>query len=204
MTARRGGRNRRTAAVLAIVAIGMVGMSFAAVPLYRLFCQVTGFGGTTQVADHGSGEIFDRVITVRFNADIASDLPWRFKPAQTEIAVRVGENAQAFYHARNLSTESVTGSAVFNVTPPLMGPYFAKIECFCFTEQTLAPGESVDMGVSFFIDPAIMDDPDLAGVKEITLSYSFYRVPPDAGGDMKVASHGEGLNEQEGTLDHGR
>lgn len=204
MTARSGARNRRTAAVLAVVAIGMVGVSFAAVPLYRLFCQVTGFGGTTQVADRGSGEMFDRVITVRFNADIAGDLPWRFKPAQTEIAVRVGENAQAFYLARNLSPESVTGSAVFNVTPPLMGAYFAKIECFCFTEQTLAPGESARMGVSFFIDPAIMDDPDLDGVTEITLSYSFYRVPPDADEELKVASHGEGMNAQQGTSDHGR
>lgn len=168
-------RNGRTATVLALVAVGMVGMSFAAVPLYRLFCQVTGYGGTTQVAEVLPDEIFDRVIKIRFNADKETDLPWYFRPAQREVSLRVGESGIAFYRAQNLGDERITGTAVYNVTPLKVGPYFAKIDCFCFTEQVLEPGAEADLPVTFFIDPAIMDDADMDDVKVITLSYTFYR-----------------------------
>ncbi len=172
-------RNRRTAAVLALVAVGMVGMSFAAVPLYRLFCQVTGYGGTTQVAEVLPDKIFDRVIKIRFNADKETDLPWHFQPAQREVSLRVGESGLAFYRARNLGDERIMGTAVYNVTPLKVGPYFAKIDCFCFTEQVLEPGAEADLAVTFFIDPAIMEDADMDDDKVITLSYTFYRGTED-------------------------
>ncbi len=170
-------RNTATGLVLLAVAAGMVGMSFAAVPLYRLFCQVTGFGGTTQTAKAAPAVAGKRIITVRFNANVNSQLPWRFAPIEPELRLRVGEQRLAVWRATNLSKEPVTGAATYNVTPAKAGKYFNKIACFCFEEQRLEAGQSVDMPVSFFIDPAIADDPNLAEVKTITLSYTFFRAP---------------------------
>lgn len=168
--------NSRLAVILAVVVVAMVGMAFASVPLYRVFCQVTGFGGTPKIATNAYDlPILDREMTVSFNADTASGLPWRFEPVQHKIKLRVGEEALIFYRAVNDSDEAVVGTAVFNVTPLKAGSYFSKIECFCFTEQKLNPHESVEMPVTFFIDPAIADDPNLEEVKEITLSYTFYK-----------------------------
>ena len=168
-------RNRRTMAALLGVAAFMVGMSFAAVPLYDLFCRVTGFAGTTQVADAGSDVVLDRTIKVRFDAS-TMDMPWQFRPVQREMTVRLGETALAFYEAHNPTDEPVTGTASFNVTPYSTGGYFAKIECFCFTEQTLQPGETVQMPVTFYVDPEIVDDREAGRVPVITLSYTFYGV----------------------------
>jgi cytochrome c oxidase assembly protein subunit 11 len=177
-----GGRaNRRLAAGLFALTAIMIGLSFAAVPLYRLFCQVTGYAGTTQRADAPSGTVLDREIVVRFDANASSDLPWSFRPAQREVRLKIGENVLAFYEAASRAEVPVTGTATFNVTPEIAGSYFNKVACFCFTEQTLQPGQTVDMPVSFFIDPAIVDDPDAKAITEITLSYTFFRVnKPDA------------------------
>lgn len=175
MSGRLQRRKAATAALLAGVVLGMVGLSFAAVPLYRLFCQATGFGGTTQRAEAAPGAASGRVITVRFNADVDPGLPWRFEPAERAIRIKVGEEATAFYRAENLSHEVVIGSAVFNVTPLKAGLYFDKIQCFCFAEQRLEPGASEDMPVVFFVSPDILKDRNLDDVRTITLSYTFYR-----------------------------
>ncbi len=185
-------RNRTTLAALALLVAGMGGLTAAAPELYRMFCQVTGYGGATQLADAAPEAAAERFITVRFNADVGRDIPWRFRPVQRAITLRVGETAMAYYSAENLSDGVVTGSAVFNVTPYKAGPYFSKIACFCFTEQMLAPGERVEMPVSFFVDPAIMDDDDLDDVKTITLSYTFFRKadapePPEPVAESRLA-----------------
>jgi cytochrome c oxidase assembly protein subunit 11 len=171
------GRNGRTALVLSGVVAGMVGLSFASVPLYKLFCQVTGYGGTTQRAEQGADRVVERMVTVRFNADTARDMPWVFRPVQRQIEVKVGENHLAYYRAENRTSQTIVGTATFNVTPAKAGLYFSKIDCFCFTEQVLKPGESVEMPVSFFVDPAIVEDRNLDEVKTITLSYTFFRAP---------------------------
>lgn len=183
---KNAGRNRIVAVALLLVVGGMTGLSFAAVPLYRLFCQVTGFGGTTQTALAAPDAVSDRVITVRFNADTAPDLPWTFRPVQHELAIRVGEEKLAFYEATNRSKETLTGTAVFNVTPLKAGLYFSKVHCFCFDEQQLKPGESAEMPVSFFIDPEIMQDPNLDDVETITLSYTFFPALSEDGGSRKT------------------
>ncbi len=188
-----GARNRVTALAAAGVVVGMVGMVYAAVPLYQMFCQVTGFGGTTQVAAAAPAEIGARIITVRFNADTARDMPWNFRPQQRAITLRVGEQALAIYEASNPSDQRIVGSATFNVTPAKAGAYFNKIECFCFTEQALAPGQRVDMPVSFFVDPEISDDPNLDDVKTITLSYTFFQVAGSSveiDANKKIAANG--------------
>jgi len=172
-------RNRRLALISFIGAAGMVGASYAAVPLYEIFCQVTGYGGTTQTAEVAPDKILDRKMTIRFNADVDRKLPWKFAAVQDRVEVRVGENALAFYRARNTSDRAVVGTATFNVTPLKAGQYFNKIECFCFTEQRLEAGSEVDMPVSFFVDPAIADDPNLNDVTEITLSYTFFQTEAD-------------------------
>jgi cytochrome c oxidase assembly protein subunit 11 len=182
--ASRTARNRTVVLLSLGVVAAMFGLVAASVPLYQLFCQVTGFGGTTQRAEAPSAVVSDRTITVRFNADVNSRLPWRFHPEQRDLTLAIGESGLAFYQASNLSPRAITGTATFNVTPYKAGPYFNKIECFCFTEQTLQPGETVDMPVTFFIDPAILDDPNLADVHTITLSYTFFEAvdgnPPAA------------------------
>ncbi len=167
--------NRKVALIFSCVALGMLGMSYAAVPLYRIFCQVTGYGGTTQRATASSTKVLDRKITVRFDANV-NGLPWKFEPVATRMDVRIGENSLAFYRATNMSDKPSTGTASFNVTPEITGGFFNKLACFCFTEQTLAPGESIDMPVSFFVDPTLVDDKDATKVSEITLSYTFYPV----------------------------
>jgi len=168
-------RNRR----LMLTCVGVVGFmvagSFASVPLYRLFCQVTGFGGTPLRAERAPDAAAERTIVVRFNADIDPTLPWQFRPAQREIRVKLGEDTLAFYNAVNRSGAAATGNAMFNVTPDKAGQYFNKIDCFCFKEQTLAPGQSADMPVNFFVDPALMKDVNMDDVKTITLSYTFFR-----------------------------
>jgi len=151
---------------------------WASVPLYQLFCQVTGYGGTTQQSEALSGDhvILDRDVTVRFNADVNPALPWYFKPVQKNVTLKVGEEALVFYKAVNQSDKPVTGTATFNVTPHKAGLYFSKIECFCFTEQTLQPGEEIIMPVTFYVDPLIEEEKNLDEVKEITLSYTFYKI----------------------------
>ena len=169
-----------TVLILAGIVVGMAGLSFAAVPLYDLFCRVTGFGGTTQVDSTGGAQtVLDRRITVRFNADVIDALPWSFQPVERSVELRVGENALAYFRAESRSGRPTTGTATFNVTPNKAGVYFVKLDCFCFTEQTLAPGETVDMAVSFYVDPAIADDPNLDDVTTITLSYTFFPRPGD-------------------------
>jgi len=169
-------RNRRIAALLVTVPLAMGALAWASAPLYRLFCQVTGFGGTPGTAAEAPQAAADAPsIEIRFNADIAPDLDWRFGPVEQAVTVRLGEPALAFYRAENLGDEPVTGAAVFNVTPLKAGAYFSKIDCFCFTEQRLGPGESADMPVSFFVDPEIADDPNVRDVGTITLSYTFFR-----------------------------
>ena len=170
-----GRKNRRLVVVLTTVAMGMVGMSYAAVPLYDLFCRVTGYGGTTQIAAEKSSSVTQRPIKVRFDA-MVTNIDWAFQPVQRQIELQVGENAVAFYRATNQSKRTLTGTATFNVTPFKVGAYFSKVECFCFTEQTLSPGQTVDMPVAFYVDPDISNDPNLNDVKTITLSYTFYPV----------------------------
>ena len=167
-------KNRRVALISAAVVVGMVGLAYASVPLYRLFCQVTGFGGTTQRAEAAPEKIVDRRMTILFDANTAGSLPWTFEPMQRSLDVKVGEENFAYYRATNNSDRAITGSAVFNVTPDTTGAYFNKIECFCFTQQTLKPGQTVEMPVSFFVDPAIVDDRGLDKINTITLSYTFY------------------------------
>ena len=169
------GRNLRTLGVCAGIACFMVGMAFAAVPLYDLFCRVTGFGGTTQVAAGESEVVLDRTIKVRFDAS-TMNMPWQFRPVQREMTVRLGETALAFYEAHNPTDRPITGTASFNVTPFSTGGYFAKIACFCFVEQTLQPGETMQMPVTFYVDPEILDDREASRVPVITLSYTFYEV----------------------------
>ncbi len=158
-------------------AVLMLLMSYAAVPLYKIFCEATGFGGTTQVGVLPEGEqvVLDRAIKVRFDANAHPSLPWTFRPTQTEISVQVGKSVLAFYEVENLSNKNVTGTATFNVTPSRAGQYFNKIECFCFQEQLLGPGEKLQMPVELFIDPRIADDKNLDDVHTITLSYTFFR-----------------------------
>ena len=168
--------NTRVAISLAVVVVGMVGMAYAAVPLYRLFCQVTGYGGTTQRAEAASDTVLDRTITVRFDSNVAGNLPWSFRPERRTMTLRIGETGQLAYLARNLGEGPTVGTSTFNVSPPAAGIYFNKIECFCFTEQPLAAGEDVEMPVVFFVDPAIVEDKNARGIGEITLSYTFYPV----------------------------
>jgi cytochrome c oxidase assembly protein subunit 11 len=173
--------NARVALLTGGVVVGMVGLAFASVPLYRMFCQVTGFGGTTQRAEKAPDEIGERVMTVRFNADVAgTNLPWTFAPVEREVKVHVGEERLIHYRAINRGKEPVIGTATFNVTPAKAGIYFQKIACFCFAEQKLDPGESIDMPVSFFIDPDIAKDPNTRDLQTITLSYTFFRAKHDA------------------------
>ncbi len=171
-------RNRRTALLAAGAVVAMGGMAYAAVPLYQIFCQVTGLAGTPQVAAEVPDRIVERHITVRFDANTNKALPWRFEPAERAVTVRVGEAGLAHYEAENLAEATTTGRAVFNVTPLKAGRYFTKVACFCFEEQSLAAGEVARMPVSFFIDPEIMQDRNLDDVETITLSYSFLRAKP--------------------------
>jgi len=175
--------NLRVAFLAALAAIAMLGLGFAAVPLYQLFCQVTGFGGTTMRVDQATAEARtvptqaqSRVLSIRFDSNIGTGLPWEFYPEKSRLTVGVGGKSMAIFIAKNLSDKPVTGRSVFNVTPEQVGKHFSKIQCFCFTEQTLQPGQQVRMPVLFYIDKRFLDDPDAADVEEVTLSYTFYPV----------------------------
>lgn len=169
-------KNRRVALIAVGIVAGMTGLAYAAVPLYQMFCQVTGFGGTTQRAEASAGAVEGTTIRVRFDGNVAPGLAWKFAPVQTTQTLKIGEQKIAFYKATNTGTEPIVGTATFNVTPDIAGQYFSKIQCFCFNEQKLEPGQSVDMPVVYFVDPAILDDPQARKISEITLSYTFYKV----------------------------
>ncbi|MDP3549460.1 MAG: cytochrome c oxidase assembly protein [Novosphingobium sp.] len=169
-------KNRKVGMLAAGGALAMLGLGYASVPLYQLFCQVTGYGGTTQRADAAAAagvKVAGKSVTIRFDANVARDMPWQFKPMQVKQDVRVGQRQMARYEARNLSDQTVTGTAIFNVSPEQAGKYFNKIQCFCFTEQTLQPGQQIPMPVIYYVDPAILDDPSAKNIEEITLSYTF-------------------------------
>ncbi len=175
-----GARNRWMGAGLAAVVVGMVGLSFAAIPLYKLFCSVTGYGGTPKIGLAAAPGATARMVTVRFNADTNPNLPWKFAPEQSAVKLPLGDEQIAFYTARNLASTPVTGIAVYNVTPDKVGKYFHKTACFCFNEQTLAAGQQMQFPLSFWVDPAMGDDPSTADVRTITLSYTFFRSLDDA------------------------
>lgn len=167
--------NSRVAAVTGLVAAGMLGMAYAAVPLYQMFCQATGYGGTVQRALKPADRILDRTVTVRFDANV-SGLAWKFEPVQRTVDVRIGETTLAFYRATNISDHALVGTSSFNVAPDIVGSFFNKLECFCFKEQRLEAGESIEFPVSFYVDPSMVDDKDARQVGNITLSYTFYPV----------------------------
>jgi cytochrome c oxidase assembly protein subunit 11 len=190
-------RNRLIVVSLVSLVIAMGGLAFASVPLYRLFCQVTGYGGATQRAEAAPEAVAGKTITVRFNADIAPDLPWTFQPIQQEVTLEIGATGLAFYRVQNNSNQRIVGNATFNVTPYDVGYYFNKLECFCFREQVLEPGQSAELPVTFFIDPAILDDAEAKDIHTVTLSYTFFRAPDQDAGQQKVsdaADGGETLN----------
>ena len=169
----------RTAAMAGSLALAMVGLGFAAVPLYDLFCRVTGFGGTTMRVSEAQAaaiQATNRTISVRFDSNVSRDLPWTFRPERARETLSIGARDMMIFVAKNESSQAVTGTATFNVTPSQAGPYFSKIQCFCFTEQRLEPGQEMRMPVVYFVDPKILDDPDARDVQEITLSYTFYPV----------------------------
>ena len=176
-------KNRCVAIVAVLAALAMLGLGFAAVPLYDLFCRVTGFAGTTQgatEAEADSAAAFAKsagapTISIRFDANTASDMPWEVRPRQVTDTVQIGQRDMAIFEAKNLSSVPITGTASFNVEPEQAGAYFNKIQCFCFTEQTLRPGQEVTMPVLYFVDPKALDDPNMEGVEQITLSYTFHR-----------------------------
>jgi cytochrome c oxidase assembly protein subunit 11 len=174
-------RHRATALMCAALVAAMVGAAYAAVPLYRLLCQVTGFDGTPRVASKPSSTVLDRTIVVRFDANVAPGLGWRFEPLERTATVRIGENALAFYRVTNPTDRPIHGTATYNVFPEQAAPFFNKLQCFCFTEQVLEPGQSVEMPVSFFVDPQIVGDKDAGSTTHITLSYTFYPVQPKPG-----------------------
>ena len=184
-------KQAKTAAILAVVAVTMVGASFAAVPFYDWFCRVTGFGGTTLVAAEESKTMIDREITIRFDASLAAGMPWKFRPEVTQMKIRIGENGLAFYEAYNPTDKPLAGTASYNVAPYAAGGYFVKVHCFCFEQQVLQPGERVMMPVSFYVDPAIMDDDEGRVLKEITLSYTFHLTDLPEGQAAVVKEAGE-------------
>jgi cytochrome c oxidase assembly protein subunit 11 len=184
------------AACGAFVAV-MVGAAFAAVPFYNWFCRTTGFGGTTQVASVAPAGMLDRRITVRFDANVSPGLPWRFTPEVNSIDLHIGEVATVYYDVVNTSARATEGQASYNVSPPTVGAYFTKINCFCFTQQRLAPGEKRQMAVVFYVDPALVKDSDHDDLNNITLSYTFYPVPVEparpTAGNAALAAPGQRL-----------
>ena len=167
--------NKKTAAIMSGIVAAMVGLAFASAPLYRAFCEATGFGGTPLRAEKAPGAVAGQV-SVRFDANTHPGLPWKFEPEQTIVTVAPGAQTKIFYRAENQSARAITGQAAYNVSPDQVGKYFKKIQCFCFTEQTLKAGQKVDMPVVFFVDPKIKQDPDTKDIDQITLSYTFYPV----------------------------
>ncbi|MCF3972877.1 cytochrome c oxidase assembly protein [Paracoccus salsus] len=171
-------RNSRTLLALVGVVLTMGALAWAAVPFYSWFCSVTGFGGTTQVSTAAPDEVLEEIVRVRFDANVDKNLDWTFRPMQRRMDVRIGENAMAYYEAVNNSDQTITGTASYNVAPNVAGYYFDKIQCFCFEEQTLKPGERVEMPISFFVDPELVNDRDAFWVRDITLSYTFHLTEP--------------------------
>jgi cytochrome c oxidase assembly protein subunit 11 len=186
-------RNRRVVIGLSLLLAAVVALVAVSVPLYRMICRVTGLGGTTQVATEAAAEAAEReaaglpTITVRFNADVNEGLPWSFYPLQREVTAQLGVPQTIYYRAVNRSNQRLTGTATFNVTPDEAGLYFDKIQCFCFDRQTLEPGQSEDMAVRFFVDPALLQDPDGKSLKTITLSYTFFRAKDEAGSQPQAS-----------------
>ena len=174
-------KNKKTAMIVSAVVAGMVAMSFAAVPAYRAFCQVTGWNGTTQRAAAESDRVLERKVTIRFDANVGQGMSWTFRPEQVSQNLHIGETGLAYFYAENTSDKPITGRATFNVSPSKAGIYFKKIECFCFTEQTLQPGEKADMPVTYFIDPELTEDENLDDVQTITLAYTFFAFDDGAG-----------------------
>ncbi len=166
--------NKSTAIFLSVLAMSMLALAYASVPIYRIFCQVTGYGGTTQVAIRAPGAVGNKYITVRFNADVSKKLPWEFYPLQKEMKVLPGEPSFAMYRSINKTDRPISGMATYNVTPNKTGLYFNKIECFCFIRQTLQPHQTIDMPVMFYIDPSMLDDESAKDIETITLSYTFF------------------------------
>jgi cytochrome c oxidase assembly protein subunit 11 len=183
-------RRRNTIAVLASlgVVVAMVGLAYASVPLYRLFCQVTGYQGATRTALRAPEAVAGAPITVRLDANVNNSLPWSFAPETREVTLALGESITAVYRVTNLSDRPTVGSATFNVTPFDSGQYFNKIECFCFTEHALQPGESAELPVTFFVDPKIRDNADTADIRTITLSYTFFRAEDEGAADSAGAA----------------
>ncbi|HWE18332.1 MAG TPA: cytochrome c oxidase assembly protein [Hyphomicrobiaceae bacterium] len=169
-------RHRAIALWCAVLVVGMVGASYAAVPLYRLFCQVTGYDGTPRRAAQPSDRMVEKTVTVRFDGNVAPGLPWRFEPVENTRTVKLGENAVAIYRATNTSDQRIVATATYNILPEIAASYFNKLQCFCFTEQALEPGETAELALSFFIDPEIVGDKDARGVTHVTVSYTFYPV----------------------------
>lgn len=170
-------KSNKAIAAACVVFIGsMVGMAYAAVPFYAMFCKLTGYGGTTQRVDQYSDRILDQKVTIRFDANTSGGLPWKFEPVARDVTIKIGETTQAHYKATNTFDKPTYGRATFNVTPELAGAYFNKVECFCFTDTTLQPGELLDMPVVFYVDPDIVNVPELKDVKTITLSYTFFPI----------------------------
>jgi cytochrome c oxidase assembly protein subunit 11 len=183
-------RNRRLGLGVAGIVAGMVGLAFASVPLYRLFCQVTGYGGTVQESAARAPGATGTSITVRFNATVNPGLPWEFAPAERSMPLAIGEEGLAFYRARNTSGAPVTGVATYNVTPEIVGRYFHKTACFCFDEQTLAAGQQAEMPLTFWVDPAMLNDPNTRAIRTITVHYSFFRTLEDARRSGALATAG--------------
>jgi cytochrome c oxidase assembly protein subunit 11 len=196
-SATTSGRSHRSIVIAcSVFALSMGGMAYAAVPLYELFCQVTGYGGTTQRTEQASQTILDRDIRVRFDANIGNGLSWDFKPVQRDVVLKIGETTQVSYTATNTASVPTRGQATFNVTPQSAGAYFNKLECFCFTETELQPGESLEMPVVFFVDPAIVDQFETRNIQTITLSYTFF--PHEA--EKPVAAAVSPVQEEEDSL----
>jgi cytochrome c oxidase assembly protein subunit 11 len=185
-------RHARVALACGVFVASMVGMAYAAVPLYDWFCRTTGFGGTPLIASAAPTKIYDRTIRVTFDANVAAGLAWSFAPETRSVNVKVGETKLVHYTAQSGGREASTGTATYNVSPPQAGAYFNKMQCFCFTEQSLAAGERLEMPVAFFIDPAIMKDPELRSLKEITLSYTFFPAKTVAGPQARAEVVGNG------------
>jgi cytochrome c oxidase assembly protein subunit 11 len=190
-------RHWRLVLPLVAAAAIMLGLTAASVPLYRIFCQATGYGGYTQRAEGAPRAVTDRTVTVRFNADVNAGLPWLFRPLQREVRLRVGDTGMAFFRAQNLSGRPIKGQATFNVTPDKTGLYFTKIQCFCFNEQVLAAGQSVDMPVTFFVDPGFAGDRKMDDVGTITLSYTFFRAADDGTQTSALAPAGAAVAAQQ-------
>lgn len=180
---------RRTALLCSVVAVGMTGLAFAAVPLYDMFCRVTGFDGRPVTGTSGAGKILDRTVSVRFDANVAPALGWRFEAERSEVTARIGETQTIFYKITNTTSRPVTGIATYNVQPALAAAHFVKIQCFCFTDTTLQPGESIEAPVVFYIDPEIVENRDLPNLKSITLSYTYF---PSKNGQPVAEGKGDG------------